>query len=86
MKLTTNKFRYAPVFLGRRAGLPVRVLAAAPSSEPVLKTAEIVGMGGGLAVAIIGAVIEENVVLAIGSSLFAAGLFSLIVRHFSPSK
>lgn len=76
-------FHYAPVFLGRRVGFPQRVLAAAPSSEPVLKSAEIVGMGGGLTIAIIGALIEQNVVVAIGSSLFATGLFSLIVRHLS---
>lgn len=79
-------FRYAPLTVGRRIGFAPHVLGVATpkAPEPILRTAEIVGMGGGLVVAIIGVLTDENIVVAIGSSLFAAGLFSAIVRHTNP--
>jgi hypothetical protein len=48
--------------------------------DPPLGTPEALGIAGGLALVILGVVIKEGVVIGVGSSLTAAGLFSAVVR------
>jgi len=50
-----------------------------PNGAPI-DTPEVIGMAGGLSLAILGAILKQDVLIGVGSSLTGAGLFSAIVR------
>ena len=52
-----------------------------PIEEPILATAEAIGLGGGALMILLGVFTKQSVMTGVGSSLAATGLFSAIVRH-----
>lgn len=53
--------------------------AAGPGRAPI-ETPEAIGLLGGLSLTILGVVLKNGVLIGVGSSLTAAGIFSAVVR------